>query len=236
MITRAVVVPQPPLLVPGIAAGARESTAELRAACVAAAGRLAEVASRWVAVGTGEDTVSVTPPAACGSFRGYGVDLGVRLSETPGAPGAPAELPLSALITGWLREQSGAAEATVHTFPADTPADRAAKTAALLAERHSGHGLLVLGDGANRHGPRSPGGEHDRAPAFDAAVAEALGSADTAALLTLDADFCTELGAGGRFPWQVLASLAEGATWTAELLYSAAPFGVGYHVAVWTRA
>ncbi|AXB43988.1 class III extradiol dioxygenase subunit B-like domain-containing protein [Amycolatopsis albispora] len=233
MITRAVVVPQPPLLVPEIAAGARDSTAELRAACLAAADRLAETASRWVAVGPGEDTVSVTPPSACGSFRGYGVDVGVRLS---GTTGTAAELPLSALITGWLREQAGAAEATVHGFPTDTPADRSAKAAALITERHPGHGLLVLGDGANRHGPKSPGGEHEGAPAFDAAVAEALATADTGALLALDAEYCAELGAGGRFPWQVLASIAEGATWTAELLYSGAPFGVGYHVAVWTRA
>ncbi|WP_153030618.1 class III extradiol dioxygenase subunit B-like domain-containing protein [Amycolatopsis sp. YIM 10] len=233
MITRAVVVPQPPLLVPEIAAGARESTADLRAACLAAAGRLTETADRWVAVGAGEDTVSVTPPSACGSFRGYGVDLGVGLSERTGAP---AELPLPALITGWLRARVGAAEATVHSFPVDTPAERSAKAAELIAERHSGHGLLVLGDGANRHGPRSPGGEHDGAPAFDAAIAKALATADAEALLALDADLCAELGAGGRFPWQVLASLAEGATWTAELLYSEAPFGVGYHVAVWTRA
>jgi aromatic ring-opening dioxygenase LigB subunit len=92
---------------------------------------------------------------------------------------------------------------------------------------------LVLGDGSNRHGPRAPGSEDERAPSFDDAVAKALAKADAEALLALDPALADELGAGGRVPWQVLAGVGD--SWRAELLYSAAPFGVGYHVAVWER-
>ena len=35
-------------------------------------------------------------------------------------------------------------------------------------------------------------------------------------------------------PWQVLAAATAGLDWRGELLHSSAPFGVAYHVAVWT--
>ena len=37
---------------------------------------------------------------------------------------------------------------------------------------------------------------------------------------------------GGRAPWQVLAGAGAGPV-TAEVLYDAAPYGVGYVVAAW---
>jgi hypothetical protein len=40
--------------------------------------------------------------------------------------------------------------------------------------------------------------------------------------------------ADGRAPWQVLAGATAQGRWNGELLYSAAPFGVAYHVATWT--
>ena len=45
-----------------------------------------------------------------------------------------------------------------------------------------------------------------------------------------------ELMAGGAATWDAVAPAAEPLDWDAELLYDAAPFGVGYFVAVWTRA
>jgi hypothetical protein len=44
----------------------------------------------------------------------------------------------------------------------------------------------------------------------------------------------TEVMAAGRPAWQALAGAAPGEDWVAELLYSAAPYGVRYHVASWT--
>ncbi|OXM66516.1 MULTISPECIES: class III extradiol dioxygenase subunit B-like domain-containing protein [Amycolatopsis] len=226
MIVQAVVVPQPPLLVPALSPGANAELEALRAACRTAVARLAAVTREWVAVGAG-DHERVIEPATSGSFRGYGVDVPVSLTA---GPATPADLPLPALVAAWLREQADAGSVRVHLAGGD-PAE------CERLGKHLAHGdrtgLLVLGDGSNRHGPRSPGSEDDRAPAFDDAVARALGSADTAALRALDPGLAAELGAGGRAPWQVLAGTGD--DWRAELLYSAAPFGVGYHVAVWER-
>ena len=95
-------------------------------------------------------------------------------------------------------------------------------------------GLLVVGDGAATHTEKAPGHLDERAGPFDAAVADALRAADPAALAALDPVLAAQLWAAGRAPWQVLAGATTGTAWSGELLYSAAPFGVGYHVAVWT--
>ena len=97
--------------------------------------------------------------------------------------------------------------------------------------------MLVVGDGAATHTERAPGHLDPRAADFDAAVAAALAGADPEALLALDPELAAALLAAGRAPWQVLAGLAErtGDGWRGELLYSDAPYGVAYHVAVWTR-
>lgn len=220
MITQAVVVPHPPLLVPRVSPGPEPELTALRAACVSAVRRLGP---RWTAVAAGP-RAEVFGPDAAGSFLGYGVDERVELSRG----GTSAELPLPALVAGWLREQAGAESVEVRVLPrAASPADCARWGKELDGD------LLVLGDGSNRHGPRSPGSEDERAPAFDEGVAKALAKADTQALLALDPRLCDELGVGGRVPWQVLAGVAD--DWRAELVHSGAPFGVAYHVAVWER-
>ncbi|WP_370942983.1 class III extradiol dioxygenase subunit B-like domain-containing protein [Amycolatopsis sp. cg5] len=228
MITQVVMVPQPPLLVPELAAGAAPETAQLREACLSAVRALG---GRWLAVAAGpvEQTVSA---AGAGTFRGYGVDVGVTLAAA--AASTPAgELPLPALIAGWLRGQAGAESVEVRVVDATATPGHCADLGRSLDSEDAG--LLVLGDGSNRHGPRSPGNEDERAPGFDEAIAAALGKADVEALKALDPGLCAELGVTGRVPWQVLAGLADGASWRAELLYTGAPHGVGYHVAVWER-
>ena len=95
-------------------------------------------------------------------------------------------------------------------------------------------GLLVVGDGAATHTVKAPGYLDERAGPFDIAVAAALGAADRAVLAALDADLAAELCASGRAPWQVLAGATRGGGWRGELLHSSMPFGVAYHVAVWT--
>ncbi|WP_092532149.1 class III extradiol dioxygenase subunit B-like domain-containing protein [Amycolatopsis arida] len=238
MITHAAVVPHPPLLVPELVPGMVDATAAVRTACVAAARRLAEVAGHWLAIGADACPGRMRPPAR-GTFAGYGVDVPVTLSRS--APAELTDLPLPALVAAWLRERAGAESVEVELLAVnagaagDADRDRLVDRLAAVDGATDPVGLLVLGDGANRHGPRAPGGEDDRAPGFDRAVGAALGTADTAALLALDPELAAELGAGGRVPWQVLAALAAPGRWRARLLYSAAPFGVGYHVAVWER-
>lgn len=229
MIRRVAVLPQPPLLIPELAAGAADECAELREACLEAARRLTSASPDWVVIGAASGAPEV-PEHASGTFRGFGVDLGVSLSRVIGLE---TELPLPALVAGWLREQGGASSVRVHLVDPAAPSGQCEQLGRELGEHAA---VLVLGDGSSRHGPRSPGGEDERAEGFDAGIRDALAKADAGSLAGLDPDFAAELGAGGRAPWQVLAGLAADDDWTAEVLYSAAPFGVAYHVAVWEQA
>lgn len=240
VIARVAVVPHPPLLVPEVAAGAAVETATLRAACLAAAGALAAAGTRWVAVAAVDVPIDDHPVAgAVGTFAGYGVDVTVGLGPQPGA--VSDDLPLPLLVAGWLRGRVGPRSVTVHpdtVAPGTAPAD-CARAGCALAERlavgSQSVGLLVLGDGAATHTLRAPGYFDVRAEGFDAAVAAALGSADLSGLLALDAQLAVELRVAGREAWQVgaAAAWATATSWRGELLHSAAPYGVAYHVAVW---
>lgn len=230
MIVRAAVVPHPPLLVPELVVAEVPEVRAVRAACVAAAQSLAQASRRWIAVAPGSGEVG---PHAAGTFRGYGVDVRVTLSDNTQGDPDPA-MPLPALIAGWLREQAGARGVSVHLVDSDrTPADCAALGERLATEAGEPVGLLVLGDGSHRHGDRAPGRPDDRAPAFEEQVHKALANADPAALLALDSSLARELGADGRVAWQVLAGAAAGRTWRCSHSELMVPFGVGYHVAVW---
>ncbi|GIH13745.1 hypothetical protein Raf01_19170 [Rugosimonospora africana] len=96
--------------------------------------------------------------------------------------------------------------------------------------------LLVMGDGsAYRENPATRYGD-PRAEKFDATAAGALAGADLDGLMRLDPSLAADLGVAGRAVWQALAGAASGADWRAELLYDAAPYGVGYLVAAWEPA
>jgi aromatic ring-opening dioxygenase LigB subunit len=103
-----------------------------------------------------------------------------------------------------------------------------------LAARAERVALLVMGDGSACRTVKAPGYLDDRAEAFDAAAAHALGTADPGALIALDALLAYELKAAGRAPWQVLAGAGEGAGLRGQLLYEDATYGVGYLVATWS--
>ncbi|WP_433872041.1 hypothetical protein [Saccharopolyspora sp. CA-218241] len=175
------------------------------------------------------------PPASAGTFAGYGVDVRVSLGE-PAAP--DPELPLPGLIAGWLRERAGASSVAAHLLEPAAPADRCARWGADL-DRSTGSaptGLLVLADGTDCRDERSPRPVDDRAAPLDERIGTALAEADAAALRDLDPALA-ELGVRGRAALQTMPGVvaASGARWHAEPLHSAAPFGIGYHVAVWSR-
>lgn len=254
MWTTVAVLPQPPLLVPELATGATAETAPLREACLVAAARLGSAARRWIAVGADEGGRATVDAAAVGTFAGFGVDVVVALDtrrpEDPGSRPAGTQVPargladptmaLPLLVAGWVAAVAGV-EVTIRgelVAPDASPADCAALGAALAEESAADPdpvGLLVVGDGAAAHTEKAPRHLDGRAGPFDAAVAAALASADRAALAALDAGLGAELCAVGRAPWQVLAAATAEGRWTGELIYSDAPFGVAYHVAVWTR-
>jgi hypothetical protein len=222
-------------LVPDVAAGAAAETEELRRACRAAVGHLYDAsADQLVVVGNGP-IPGTADPTATGSLAGYGVPVRVGLGARPGD--GPSKLPLSVTIGTWLLREagfSGQLHARVVTDNA-TPTE-CTELGARIAAFPGRTALLVMGDGSARREARSPGYLDDRAVPFDQSVADALGKGDPAALAALDPAEATELTVAGRAPWQVLAGAAAGQQWRADLLYAAAPYGVGYFVASWVPA
>jgi hypothetical protein len=164
-----------------------------------------------------------------GTFRGFGVDVPVSLAD--GASSVEDDLPLPVLVAAWLREQVGARRVSVHLVPPDLPT---AECVALGGRLAGSRALLVLGDGSHRHGEQAVGRPDERAGPFDEDVRKALATADTTALRALDAGLAAELGASGRAAWQVAAGVPG--DWRCTRSAFLAPFGVGYHLAVWEGA
>jgi hypothetical protein len=222
VIAAAAICPHPPLLVPEVAAGAAAELDDLRAACDRAVAHLAASgADSLVAVGAGG-----TPHPG---FAPWGVDV-------PAARGVPQ--PLSLLVARWLLTRNGVGRHDPVAVPPDATAADCARQGGRLAGDHRRLALLVLGDGSRCRGLKAPGYDDPRAEAYDEAVARALAGADTEALLALDPGQSTELGVAGRASWQVLAGAvsASGGAWRGDLLYHAAPYGVAYLVATWSRS
>lgn len=218
------IVPSAPVLVPELAGTAATETADLRAAVLRAAAALPE---RWVALGVGPD--DQTFDSAAGTFAGYGVDVGVQLSPDAGAV---TELPLCALIAGWLRGQvrpEGGIQ--VRVSPAALPvAEGLNRGRDLRAELDSAAdpvGVLVVADGCHTLTPAAPGGHDPASVAVQARLDEALAGGDTSVLQTLPETVV------GRAAFAVLAGLTEHGPHGAEEYYRGAPFGVGYYAGVW---
>ena len=144
----------------------------------------------------------------------------------PGLPPGPG-------IGAYLLDQAGyPGERLIWSVSADEPVAGCRKLGADLAGRDTKTGLLVIGDGSARRGPRAPGHFDERAAAFDAAAERAVRAGDTRALLDLDPGLARDLMATGRAAWQVLAGALEGCTsLSVEVPYAGDPFGVAYLVA-----
>ncbi|MDR7303132.1 hypothetical protein [Haloactinomyces albus] len=244
MITRIAVVPYPPLLVPELTVRASAETERLRQACLRAVSSLTDSARTWVAVGVNRGDPRLLEPHCAGTFAGYGVDVTVALDASATDTSAPDPLlPLPALVAGWLREQSGAEQVTAHLLAADTPPeDSRAFGARLRTPGDRGgvgetgdFGLLILAEGAVYTVGAQPA---EGVEQLDEQVRRALADVDPAALLGLDTERCHHAGMEGRAALQALAGAVEPepGAWSGDLLYSAAPYGVSYHVAVWSRS
>ncbi|MHC3474373.1 class III extradiol dioxygenase subunit B-like domain-containing protein [Streptomyces sp. 7R007] len=237
MLVAAAVCPCPPLLVPEVAAGAAPELEGARAACADALGVLA--ASRpdlLVVVGPAEPEGRGTHPQGTpGSFRGFGVDLDVRLGADQG-DAAERPLPPSLAVAAWLLERVGWSDAPIEGLGVGEPleAERCIQVGREIAGRAERVALLVMGDASACRTLKAPGYLDERAAPFDAEVARALGAADVDALKALDAELAYDLKVSGRAPWQVLAGAAEGTDLTGALLFEDAPYGVGYVVAAWS--
>jgi len=220
------IIPSAPVVVPELAGAAADEVAELRAAMVAA---VAAQPPRWVVVGVGTADV-VVGPESVGTFAGFGADLVVRLS--PQATGQPVELPLPALIAGWMRDQAQPdASAEVRVYAGNHNAETALALGSQLRneidQSAEPTGVLVIADGANTLTPAAPGGYHPADVDVQLALDDALGCGDVAALSRLPGQVV------GRVSFGVLAGLAEPAPRSAKELHRAAPYGVGYFAGVW---
>lgn len=229
MLSAIAIVPSAPVLVPELASGAAAELVDLRDAVFRAAATLPD---RWVAVGVGS-VDAVVGPDQVGTFAGYGVDVPVTLG--PGVTGPATELPLCALIAGWVRGRvSPQARVEVRVYAHDHDAEAALSCGrSLRAEIDAAAeavGVLVVADGANTLTPQAPGGYDPDSVSVQAALDDALAGGDAAALAALPG------GVVGRVAYQVLAGLAEPAPASAEEWYRGAPYGVGYFAGVWVPA
>jgi hypothetical protein len=238
MLVAAAVCPCPPLLVPEVAAGAAPELDAARAACADALGVLAAARpDLLVVLGPAEQSGrGPFPQGTPGSFRGFGVDLDVRLGRATDAAAPERELPPSLAVGAWLLERTGWADAPIEGLGIGEPLapERCIEVGREIGARAPRVALLVMGDASACRTVKAPGYLDERAAPFDAEVARALGAADLAAVQALDAELAYELKASGRAPWQVLSGAAEGADLSGALLYEDAPYGVGYLVATWS--
>lgn len=226
MLSAIAIVPAAPLLVPELMGAAAAEMAPLRDAALAAA---AELPARWVSVGTGAADATFGPDQ-CGTFAGYGADVPVTLGPVTNI--TPVELPLSALVAGWLRGRvAPQAVVDARVYAAATPAGDAVEIGRGLRTEIDATaepvGVLVVADGAHTLSPSAPGGYRPESVAAQQALDEALASGDASALASLP-DVSV-----GRVAHEVLVGLAGAAPRTARELYRGAPYGVGYFVGVW---
>ncbi|SPM43436.1 Aromatic ring-opening dioxygenase, LigB subunit, partial [Mycobacterium numidiamassiliense] len=224
------IVPSAPLLVPELAGAAAAEVADLAAAVVEAAALLP---ARWVAVGIGVADGDLGPEST-GTFAGFGVDVRVGLSShaDTGRTAELAELPLCALVAGWVRAQvRPEASARVRVYADDHAAEVAlAHGRQLRAEIDrlpDPIGVLVVADGANTLTPSAPGGYDPGNADAQLALDDALAKGDAAALAGLPEPIL------GRVAFQVLAGLTEPGPRSAKELYRGAPYGVGYFAGAW---
>ena len=212
--------PSAPLLVPELAGEATEA-AELRSAALAAAGELPE---HWVAFGAGPD--AVFGPEQAGSFGGFGAEVAVQL-----APGVQprAELPLCALIAGWLRGRVRPdAEVVVHSCADPQTALETGRRVRASIERAAHRtGVLVIADGANTLTASAPGGHRPADAQCQRTLDDALAGGQVAHLAALPPQIL------GRAGFAALAGLTGVAPRDVTQLYRDAPYGVGYFVGVW---
>ena len=231
MLVAAAVCPHPPLLVPGVGAGASGELDDLRVACdEAVRGLLAAEPSLVVVVGAAP-SVGPFPDGAWGSLRGYGVQ--VPVGDGAGEP----TLPLALTLGRWLLDRAAPGTPTLlFGVEPDAGTDRCLALGEALAERSARVALLVMGDASARRSVKGPAGLHPDAEPFDEAVEDALRGADPDALAALVPGVATDLLAAGRAAWQVLAGAARGGSWRGAVTWAGSPYGVTYLVATWTPA
>ncbi len=229
MIVAAAVCPHPPVLFRELT-GAADPAADLRADCVRAVRTLLAHTPEVVAVVGGDATTHDPAPDAVADPAPFG-DTASRAD--PGTPRLPLSLGVGDRLlaaAGW----SGPTER--HAVAVDAPAEVCDRLGRDLARRETRTGLLVLGDGSARRGPKAPGYDDPRAHDVDAVLVRGLTEGDPAALRSLDPGTAEELLVQGRAALHVLGAAVahSGRTPEAAVLRADDPWGVLYAVATWS--
>jgi hypothetical protein len=222
MITGAALCPSPPLLCPELTGG-RAVAPELRAACGEAVGRLLREDPEVVVI--------IGPAAASGRWFGAG-----RLNPSIFAPAIAStgsdSPPLAIGLGSMLLDHAGyGGRRSLQAVGHDEAASVCVKLGAELDDPSIRMALLVIGDGSARRSLKAPGYLDPRAEAFDAECERAIRTGDLGALQRLDQTLARDLMATGWPAWQVLSGALASLNPVAEVLFSGAPFGVGYLVA-----
>jgi hypothetical protein len=205
------------------------------------------VSTQLVVVGPGQPKeFKAAGPVSFGSF---GRDVAIPALVEGGQ--TDRELPTPLMVARYLASRDIAA----HPDHADlwaaarwitTSGDEAKALGQQLREDGSRVALILVADGAACHGPRAPRAQDARAQAYDDGVCAALVSGQRGPLGELDVDLGGALGSTGPQVWPVLvaASGSDGTgqrhrvgadLWAGEVLWSGAPYGVGWAVAAWRR-
>ncbi|WP_068326797.1 hypothetical protein [Janibacter terrae] len=215
----AVVVPAAPALLPGLGGSADPlGGLRARAAALVAETVRAKGADRLVVIGAGRTTRAWPVDAPSGAAR-----------FTTGR--VPEEALPTDLEIGRALAPSGGGELLLLSVAADASAEDCAAVGGDLAAGPDAV-LVVVADGPATLTDKAPGHLQPDAAPFAAGLAEALASADVAALAALDPVTCDRLWMRGRAALQVLAAAAPGLR--GELVADEAPFGVQYLLARWT--
>jgi len=235
MIAAAALCPGPPLLARELT-GQAEILPDLRHACMVAVARLVAAAPDVIAVVGPADLTATWDPAGALDLTAYAPALG-----RPAAPGAArttsdgerSALPLALGIGAALLDKAGwDGPRALWSVGGSAPQAECARIGGDLEAPAERIALLVMGDGSARRSVSAPGYLDERAEPFDAEVERAVRDGDLDALAALDPALAADLMVSGRPAWQVLAAALGGTGLRADVLYSDAPFGVGYLVAV----
>lgn len=227
--------PDAPALLPSLGGEASAPLRQVRAVCTDAIGPAGR--ARWAAIGVDPAALVVehVPANRRISQAPYGRPGEYGLSEhaVAQAPDSPAAL----LVAAWLRERAALPDLPVILLPPTLSESEARSVADSLGQVDQ---LIVLGSGTFGWEPGDGTDQHS--DPGDLATAAALKDGDPAGLAraatTADSSAqpaSTEAAStqAGSAAWSVAAEIARNRPVDSTLLYSDAPFGVRYHVAIW---
>jgi hypothetical protein len=201
----AAVCPHPPSLISEIAGDEpRQDVVDLRSQCLAAIDAVHAASPELLCIVASGTVTGPVTAAALGDFE-----------------------PLA--VGRWLVSQRDwTASWQAVTVAANAEATECSRLGAELAARADRVALLVMSEGSQRGFVDRPRPFDPRAEHSDATVVDRLRSGESAGLLELG-----QAGSKGLNPLRVLAGAAGDSSYDTEIFYDAAPFGVGYYVAVW---